>query len=88
MEDKHKTCPDCGGIMEEGFIFDRTGGALLVQRWLKGKPERGWLQSEAVAGYSAKGRECRMVETFRCGDCGLIKSYAIDETDPPTLLHA
>jgi len=87
MDAGQKLCPDCGGQMEAGFVFDRAGGALLVQRWLKGKPEPGWLQSEAVAGYSGKGHECRLVETFRCDDCGLLKSYAIKETDPPTLTH-
>ncbi len=87
MDNQQKLCPDCNGQMEVGFVFDRDGGALLVQRWLKGTPELGWMHSEAVAGYSVKGRECRLVQTYRCADCGLLRSYAVKETDAPTLLH-
>ena len=86
MEKEPKPCAECGGKMEAGFIFDRTGGAIIMQRWLKGMPESGWLQKEPVLSYSARGRECRMVETYRCTGCGCLKSYAIKETNPPTFM--
>ena len=86
MKNQQTVCPDCGAQMEVGFLFDRDGGAILVQRWIKGPPEPGWFQREPNAGYSARGRECRLVETYRCSSCGLLKSYATKETNPPTFL--
>jgi hypothetical protein len=85
MDDKQKLGPDCGGHMDVGFVFDRYGGGLLIQRWIKGRPKQGLLHSEPMAGYSMTGRECRLVETYRCDHCGLLKSYATQETDPATL---
>jgi hypothetical protein len=75
-----KSCPDCEGEMVEGFIFDMTYGGMLVPRWLKGRPEKSmW------TGIKAKGKECRSVETYRCVKCGLLRSYATTEVDPPSL---
>ncbi|HEX7998362.1 MAG TPA: PF20097 family protein [Pyrinomonadaceae bacterium] len=75
-----KKCPDCGGEMVEGFILDMTYGGQLVPRWLKGRPEKSmW------TGIKAKGKDCRSVETYRCVKCGLLRSYANTEVDPPSL---
>lgn len=66
--------------MVEGFILDMTYGGQLVPRWLKGRPEKSpW------TGVKAKGKECRSVDTYRCPKCGLLRSYAITEVDPPTM---
>lgn len=65
--------------MVEGFILDFTYGGQLVPRWLRGKPEKSmW------TGVKAKGKECYSVATFRCVQCGLLRSFATDETDPPS----
>ncbi|MBC7931791.1 MAG: hypothetical protein H7Z38_14625 [Rubrivivax sp.] len=80
MADAKKKCPDCGVEMVEGFILDLTYGGQLVPRWVKGRPEKSvW------TGVKAKGKECRSVETYRCTKCGLLRSYATTEVDPPGL---
>jgi hypothetical protein len=80
MATGERKCPDCSGKMVEGFILDMTYGGQLVPRWLKGSPERSmW------TGLKAKGKECRSVETYRCTKCGLLRSYALAEVDPPGL---
>lgn len=78
-----KKCPDCAGKMVEGFILDMTYGGQLVPRWVEGRPEQSmW------TGVKAKGKECRSVETYRCVQCGLLRSYALTEVDPPSLWSA
>ncbi len=80
MAANEKKCPDCGAKMIEGFILDMTYGGQLVPRWLEGRPEKSmW------TGVKAKGKECRSVETYRCVQCGLLRSYAITEVDPPSV---
>jgi hypothetical protein len=82
MDTPKKKCPDCEGEMIEGFILDMTYGGQLVPRWLRGSPEKSeW------TGIKAKGKECRSVETYRCVKCGLLRSYANTEVDPPTMWH-
>ena len=81
MADKERKCSECGGAMEEGFILDKSYGASLISRWLKGHPESGW------QGAKTKGKECRSIETWRCVECGLLKSYAIEEVDPPGIFN-
>lgn len=78
MSDRNLTCSECGGEMEEGFILDNSYGALLVSRWISGKPEPSWWQ-----GTTIKGKEARQVETYRCVKCGLLKSYASTAIEPP-----
>jgi hypothetical protein len=80
MANTAKKCPDCGGGMVEGFILDLTYGAQVVPRWVKGSPEKS-----AWTGVKAKGKECRSVETYRCTKCGLLRSYANTEVDPPSI---
>ena len=80
MANTAKKCPDCGVEMVEGFILDLTYGGQRVPRWLRGSPEES-----AWTGVKAKGKECRSVETYRCIKCGLLRSYANTEVDPPTM---
>lgn len=66
--------------MVEGFILDLTYGGQLVPRWIRGKPEKSiW------TGVKSKGKECFLVETYRCVQCGYLRSYATEEVDPPTM---
>jgi hypothetical protein len=75
-----KQCPDCRTEMIEGFILDMTDGGQLVPRWMEGAPEKSFW-----TGVKTKGRECRSVETYRCVKCGLLRSYATTEVDPPNI---
>jgi hypothetical protein len=78
MDGGKKECPDCRVEMVEGFILDT--GAQLAPRWLQGRPEISiW------TGVKAIGKECRLVATYRCPKCGLLRSYATLEVDPPRM---
>lgn len=80
MTDSPKMCPDCNGIMVEGFILDMTYGGTLVPRWLRGSPQESFW-----TGVKTSGKECRSVESYRCEQCGLLRSYANEEVDPPSM---
>lgn len=77
MASEVKPCTECGGEMELGFILDKGYGEIRASRWLKGAPESSFWQ-----GTKTKGKECRLVESYRCVGCGLLKSYATAITDP------
>ncbi len=71
---KKTECSDCQSSTVEGFILDMSYGGSMVSRWVKGKPTESWF-----SGIKTKGLECRVVETYRCIECGLLKSYATTE---------
>jgi predicted RNA-binding Zn-ribbon protein involved in translation (DUF1610 family) len=65
------TCPECGREMEPGFVVDFRHGSREAAEWIEGPPERSfWL------GTKIRGKRRLAVESFRCPDCGLLKSYA------------
>lgn len=65
-------CPDCGSRMEEGYVYDRGHyDAGHVETWVEGEPERSFW-----AGLKTSDRAQFSVRTFRCSNCGLLKSYA------------
>lgn len=85
MTGTEKNCPDCRGFMVEGFIIDMSGqgggfGGRVVPRWLKGRPEKSFW-----AGVKVSGKDCYTVETYRCEQCGLLRSYATEEAEPPDM---
>ena len=57
--------------MTEGFIMDVSHGAVLVPRWVAGKPERSFW-----SGTKVTGKEQCKVATYRCPKCGYLESYA------------
>lgn len=81
MSDLVRNCSECSAPMERGFIMDKSYGATLISRWVQGAPEKGW------QGAKTKNRDCREVETWRCVRCGLLKSYAIEEAEPPGIFN-
>lgn len=72
MQPDAARCPECGGEMEQGFIPDVAEGKTLQQQWVRGEPRRKWW----VLGIYIKAGEAQRVETYRCKNCGLLKSYA------------
>jgi hypothetical protein len=62
-------CSDCGAEMELGFLPDVTQAGALQQKWVRGPVEEKW-----IGGVKTKG--ALPVETYRCKNCGLLKSYA------------
>jgi|TARA_R110001592_G_scaffold94521_2_gene273425 hypothetical protein len=68
--------------MEKGFIPDNTFLGALQTLWHPGDPESA---SRSVFGLELKNRtqtinvdetETRKISTYRCPDCGLLRSYA------------
>jgi hypothetical protein len=78
MSSEKKQCPECRAEMVEGFILDMSHSGRFVSRWVAGLPEKSmW------TGVKIKGKECRLVDTYRCVKCGLLRSYATTEVDSP-----
>ncbi|MES2443150.1 MAG: hypothetical protein V4574_09995 [Pseudomonadota bacterium] len=60
--------------MTEGFILDTTDGARKVASWVEGAPDRSmWL------GVKLGKRVNLEIQTWRCGRCGFLESYAKGE---------
>ena len=70
-----RKCPKCGGLMEVGFLRDRShGGASRPAEWSEGVPETNWF------GQVKLGDRIRyQVEAFRCEKCGFLEQYAVGE---------
>jgi hypothetical protein len=77
-----RICPECGGAMEAGFVLDIGYGTSMMARWVQGSADMKWYGSVDLSG-----RDCRKVTSYRCGGCGLLKSYAIEPANPPGLLR-
>lgn len=65
-----RTCAQCGGRMEQGFIPEATRHSNGPSEWIEGPPEKGW------AGLKLRGKRRLAVETYRCQRCGVLESYA------------
>ena len=64
-------CPKCGGRMSPGIILDITYGSSGVASWLAGPVEKSrW------TGVGLRGKAPIELETWRCGRCGFLESYA------------
>jgi hypothetical protein len=65
-------CTECSGAMEEGFILDRGHfDSRHVPSWVGGPPERSFW-----SGLKTTGKPAHEVVTYRCVQCGLLRSYA------------
>jgi hypothetical protein len=64
-------CPECGGAMAQGFTFEIDGPRRVVSTWVEGAPEKSFWQ-----GANVRTEKCIPVGTFRCSECGFLKSYA------------
>jgi len=64
-------CPRCQGTMTEGFIVDKTDNGHKVASWVEGAPERSRWWGVKL------GKKARYdIQTWRCGRCGFLESYA------------
>ena len=68
-------CSDCGSTMIAGFIPDATYGQVLQTHWYEGDPENSSFLGLAT-GVKVDRNRMIPVWTWRCGSCGLLKSYA------------
>lgn len=78
------TCADCGGVLEEGFIPDRSRGIEVAETlWQEGQPQvSGW------TGVRLKKSPFYYVRAFRCSDCGLLRMYAHKKLWNPVAVEA
>ncbi|GLZ80217.1 hypothetical protein Afil01_50240 [Actinorhabdospora filicis] len=66
-------CTHCRSAdLTPGFLGDMGGRGFT--RWIAGRLERG-----VLGGAKMFGRPKLAVEAFRCGDCGHLELFAVDE---------
>ena len=66
-----RNCPKCQGSMTEGFEVDHGhNGQRTVGSWVEGAPERGFF------GLKVRNKKKFEIQTWRCGRCGFLESYA------------
>jgi hypothetical protein len=63
-------CAKCGGLMQTGFIVDRSYGSNFQEEWVQGRP-RSFLYRVIL-----RGAPRQKVLTYRCATCGYLESYA------------
>ena len=73
-----RTCPECRGKMEVGFVPEYTRNRVMRSYWIEGELERSFW-----TGLHLKGKDIRAVQTWRCTGCGLLRSFAEERMDPP-----
>lgn len=57
--------------MQAGFVLDQAYGHHAQSSWVEGYAEKSFW-----TGIKLKGRTMIPILTFRCTDCGLLRSYA------------
>ena len=74
-----KTCRECGGRMERGFVADANYGtsSFSIARWFGGTPSYSWHSGLKVAGKRVKMKDGREVAAFRCERCGALQNYVL-----------
>jgi hypothetical protein len=65
-----KACGKCGGRMEQGFVPESKDSSYRVDTWFEGAPQKRWY------GLKTGGLRKHEIETWRCGRCGFLESYA------------
>jgi len=66
------SCPKCSSSMAEGFVIDSADGVHAVAKWIAGAPIKGFF------GVKTRRKNKLEIQTFRCGRCGFLESYARD----------
>jgi hypothetical protein len=64
-------CPKCQGEMIQGFVVDHTYGAVVLNYWVEGPPQRSFW-----TGIKVPPMKSVPIGTFRCASCGYLESYA------------
>lgn len=66
-----KSCPKCAGRMEQGFTPDAREHGSSVSVWVEGLAEKSFW-----GHIKTRGRRKLDIETWRCGRCAYLESYA------------
>jgi hypothetical protein len=73
-----KTCPDCGGNLEEGALIDFTYGQVVAQRYGKANLPKNKKFHEYTNSIETDFTDTRRVQALRCQKCNRIFLYAQD----------
>lgn len=68
---RSNSCPKCQSSMSEGYVIDHNSSAAHgISQWVAGAPVKG------LFGLKTRGKAIHDIQTWRCGRCGLLESYA------------
>lgn len=73
-------CPECQGKMVQGFLPDYSRHRVRHPIWVEGE-----LRPTFWSSMDIKNRDLRAVVTWRCSDCGALRSYADELAQRPTV---
>ena len=76
-----KQCARCRGLLEEGFLADKSAGGVTPALWVQGLPQSTFRTGRG--GAAVAGKTQRLVQSFRCTDCGHLESFATAEWPTP-----
>ncbi len=82
MNQLDPTCPKCGSPMELGYIPDYAHGAVLLGRWIRGRPKPGFLSSLDRLRIWPPSARTVPIGVYRCQSCGYLEFYAREEFLP------
>ncbi len=69
---RSNVCVKCQGTMARGFLLEQDANhRYQPAQWVEGEPVKSFW-----TGLTLKGRTKLPVETWRCGRCGFLESYA------------
>jgi hypothetical protein len=59
--------------MDQGFLLElKDGNQKAASEWIEGAPQKAWY------GLNVRGKRRLRVDTWRCGRCTYLESYAPD----------
>ena len=77
----HNACPECGSVMEEGFIPDLGYGQFRQLAWQRGVPEDRKFLGLLDNGVKVNLAQLVNITARRCTKCGFLKFYAKLESE-------
>lgn len=83
MDQETKTCTKCGGVLQPGFLMDKTQltAKYLVGdqvEWIRGEPgEKSFWRGSRIY---VEDKERRKVTCYCCDKCGFLEMYAFPAT--------
>jgi ribosomal protein S27AE len=77
----HNACPECGSVMEEGFIPDLGPGQFRQLAWQRGTPVDRKFLGLFDNGVKVDFEQLVNITARRCTKCGFLKLYAKPESE-------
>ena len=77
MEASKSQCPKCPGLMERGFVMDRSLAGTQLLRWVEGEPEIGG----PIGLKLIERKTTQITRTDKCDRCGYLEFYGSNEVE-------